>query len=140
MNTFIVNGRLTKDPELQKTPSGVSISRITLAVDRQAKDAGADFLSITCFSKTAENIVKYTAKGQQLLVTGHIQSGDYEKDGKKVYTTSLIADKVEFLSSKKGSTSKEAAPKSATPEPAPAEPEIDYAPVEEIAGSDDQVW
>ena len=64
-----------------------------------AKDGeqNADFISITCFGKTAELVEKYMGKGRLVGITGRIQTGSYEKDGKKVYTTDVIADRVEFL-------------------------------------------
>jgi len=102
MNSVALIGRLTKDPEVRYSSGNqqMAIAKFTLAVDRPFAKQGeqnADFISITCFGKTAELIEKYVIKGQQIGVTGRIQTGSYEKDGRKVYTTDVIADRVEFL-------------------------------------------
>jgi len=100
MNSVNLIGRLTADPEVRYTESQLAIARLTLAVDRFKKDAEqtADFIRIIAFGKTAEAIEKFTAKGKKLAVTGRIQTGSYEdKNGSKVYTTDVIADRVEFL-------------------------------------------
>lgn len=109
MNSVILTGRLTKDPEVRVNPATqMAVAKFSLAVDRGKKtngeDAGADFPSITCFGKTAEVVEKYTAKGRKILVQGRIQTGSYEKDGHRVYTTDVIADRIEFLDSVKTET------------------------------------
>lgn len=95
MNQVILIGRLTKDPELagQSKP----YTKITLAVDRIGQDNAADFIRVTVFGKQAENAVKYLAKGRKVAIQGRIQTGSYESNGKTVYTTDVIADRVEFL-------------------------------------------
>lgn len=110
MNLVIEKGRLTRDPEIQTTQSGTTFARFSLAVDRISKDKGADFISMKAFGKTAEFIAKYTEKGKQILVEGHIQTGSYEKDGKKIYTTDIIADRVEFCGNKAESQAAEEVP------------------------------
>jgi len=106
MNSVSLTGRLTRDPEVRYGASSqTAIAKFTLAVDRPfAKDGeqSADFISITCFGKTAELVERYVKKGQQVALTGRIQTGSYEKDGHKVYTTDVIADRVEFLGKKDG--------------------------------------
>ena len=103
MNSVILIGRLTRDPEVRYGASSqTAIAKFTLAVDRGGKDKngedrGADFIGITCFGRQAELVEKYVTKGQQLAVQGRIQTGKYEKDGRTVYTTDVIADRVEFL-------------------------------------------
>ena len=100
MNSVSLTGRLTKDPEVRYGASGNAVAKFTLAVDRAFKRDGeqtADFISITCFGKTAELVEKYVGKGRLVGVTGRIQTGSYEKDGRKVYTTDVVADRVEFL-------------------------------------------
>lgn len=100
-NVFVITGRLVKDAEIRYSTGDkpICVANFTLAVDNWTpKGKGADFLRITAFGKIAENIEKYCSKGMMLGVTGSIHSGSYEKDGRKVYTTNLNADKVDFLS------------------------------------------
>lgn len=107
MNTVNLIGRLTKDPELRYTPSGIAICKFTLAVNRdftnQNGEREADFINCTAFKKTAENLSNYQKKGNQVGVVGRIQTGSYEgQDGKRVFTTDVMVDRVEFLGSKQG--------------------------------------
>lgn len=105
MNTVQLIGRLTKDPEVRYTTNQTAVARFTIAInkgkDKDGKDLGADYPSIVAFGKTAELVEKYVNKGRLVGVQGRIQTGSYEKDGKKYYTTDIIADRVEFLESKK---------------------------------------
>lgn len=102
MNSVVIIGRLTKEPELRYTPSQMAVCKVTIAVDRIGKDKGADFIPVTVFGKQAENLDRYMTKGRQIAVQGRIQTGSYEKkDGTKVYTTDVIADRVEFLGQEK---------------------------------------
>ena len=111
MNSVILIGRLTRDPEVRYGASSqTAIGKFTLAVDRGGKDKngedrGADFIGITCFGRQAELVEKYVTKGQQVAVQGRIQTGKYEKDGRTVYTTDVIADRVEFLGKGNGQSS-----------------------------------
>ncbi len=100
MNSVVLIGRLTRDPELRYTTSEMAVCNFTLAVDRMKKDAGADFIRCIAFGKTAETISKYMTKGRQMAVHGHIQTDTYEKDGQKRYTFEVIADRFEFIGSK----------------------------------------
>ena len=111
MNTVQLIGRLTKDPEVRATQSGTMFARFAIAVDRD-KDH-ADYPNIICVGKTAELVDKYLVKGRQVGITGRIQTGSYEKDGKKVYTTEVFVDRLEFLGSK---TDKPAEAQAAIPE------------------------
>ena len=99
MNNVVLIGRLTKDVEVRYAPaSQMAVARFSVAVDRGGKDKGADFISCVAFGKTAELMEKYTAKGLRISVQGHIQTGSYNKqDGTKVYTTDVVADRVEFI-------------------------------------------
>lgn len=110
MNSVELTGRLTKDPDVRYTGSGMAIGRFTLAVDRQrsAKEGeqAADFIGITCFGKTAELIEKYVKKGRLVGISGRIQTGYYERDNKRVYTTDIVANRVEFLSRNPEDTAK----------------------------------
>lgn len=108
MNNVILIGRLTRDPELRYTTGQeqTAIANFTLAVDRpkkQGQEKQADFIRITVFGRQAENCEKYLAKGRQAAVSGRIQTGSFvNKDGQTVYTTDVIANSVEFLSSGQG--------------------------------------
>ena len=102
MNSVTLIGRLARDPELSYTPNTqTAVCRFTLAVDRPRRggeDAGADFIRITVFGKSAENCDRYLSKGRQAAVHGRIETGSYKnREGVIVYTTDVIADNVEFL-------------------------------------------
>lgn len=115
MNKVIICGRLTKDPEVRYSNGGTAIGRYTLAVDRKYKKDGeptADFISCVCFGSLAEFAEKYLKKGTKIIVEGRIQTGSYEKDGRRIYTTDVIVESQEFAESKKA----EEAP-SETPSP-----------------------
>ena len=99
MNNVSLIGRFTKEPDTRYTTDGKAVSRFTIAVDRWGE--GADFIGCVAFGKTAEFIEKYFHKGMKIGVVGHIQTGNYTKDnGDKVYTTDVIADRVEFVEKK----------------------------------------
>lgn len=100
MNNVNLLGRLTRDPEVRYTQSQMAVATFTLAVDRMARageEKKADFLRVTCFGKTAENCERFLFKGKRAAVSGRIQTSTYEKDGKTVYSTDIIADRVEFI-------------------------------------------
>lgn len=100
MNKVILIGRLTKKPEIRYTESKVAVCDFTLAIDREYKKDEADFINCKAFNKLGETIEKYTEKGDLIAVSGRINSGSYEKDGKKVYTFNVIADSIKFLQMK----------------------------------------
>lgn len=115
MNTVNLIGRLTKDPELRYSPSGMAICKFTLAVNRdftnQNGEREADFITCTAFKKTAENLSNYQTKGSRIGVVGRIQTGSYEgQDGKRVFTTDVMVDRIEFLDSKNQSPSQNNSP------------------------------
>lgn len=100
MNNVTLLGRLTRDPEVRYTQSQMAVATFTLAVDRMVRageEKKADFLRVTCFGKTAENCERFLFKGKRAAVSGRIQTSTYEKDGKTVYSTDIIADRVEFI-------------------------------------------
>ena len=110
MNNVSLIGRLTADPELKTTPSGLSYVRCSLAVDRtfmrKSEERQADFINILAWRKTAEFICRYFGKGQRIALTGRIQTGSYtDKDGGKRYTFEVVAENVEFCEAKKDSGS-----------------------------------
>lgn len=104
VNNVVLVGRLTKDVELRYTQSGMAVAKFILAVNRQFKKEGqpdADFIACTAFSKTAENLANFMRKGSQIAVIGNIQTGSYDdKDGKRVYTTDVICNNIQFLESR----------------------------------------
>ena len=102
MNSVALIGRLTKDPEVRYiSENQTAVASFTVAIDRPVKagqEKKADFPRVTIFGKQAENCEKYLAKGRLVGVQGRIQTGSYtNKDGVTVYTTDIIADRVEFL-------------------------------------------
>lgn len=110
MNRACLVGRLTKDPELRYSPTGMAVTNFTLAVDRPFKsDNGpdADFIPIVTFKQAAEACANYLRKGRLCSVEGRIQVRNYENnEGKRVYVTEVIADNVRFLESSKQDNSK----------------------------------
>lgn len=112
MNTVALMGRLTKDPMVSEYGSGKNaglLARFTLAVRRDADNA--DFISCVAFGKTAELIDQYFIKGNQIGVTGSIQTGKYKnKDGDTVYTTDVIVRQIDFTGSAGKSDNEEYAP------------------------------
>lgn len=102
MNKCTLIGRTARDIELRYTTgqNPLAIAKFTLAVNRRGKDKGADFISCVAFGKTAEILDRYVQKGHRLGVGGHIQTGSYEKDGHKVYTTDVIVEEFDFLENK----------------------------------------
>lgn len=105
MNKVIIIGRLTRDPELRYAANETAVLRCTVAVDRRFKRDGeqsADFISTVAFNKTAEFIEKYFSKGSKIVIIGRIQTGSFDgADGKKVYTTDVVVEEVEFAESKR---------------------------------------
>ncbi|MBQ1496321.1 MAG: single-stranded DNA-binding protein [Bacilli bacterium] len=104
MNRVELIGRITRDPELRYTNSNIATARFTLAVNRpfqgQNGEQGTDFINIVVWRKQAENVAKYVSKGSLVAVEGRIQTGSYEKDGQRIYTTDVVADSVQFLETK----------------------------------------
>ncbi len=102
INRVVLVGRLTKDPELKYTQTGIAVTRFTLAVNRAFQSASgereADFISCVAWRKQAENIANFLRKGSLVGVDGRIQTGSFEgQDGKRVYTTEVVADSTQFL-------------------------------------------
>ena len=108
-NRVILMGRLTRDPELRTTPSGISMCRFSIAVDRQYQKQGeerqADFLDVICWRNTAEFVCKYFGKGKMIHIEGKLQNNNYtDQNGNKVYRNDIIADAVAFCGDKSGSS------------------------------------
>lgn len=103
MNTVILSGRLTKDPEIRYSAGEkpIGYARYTLAVDRPARkgstEHGADYINCIAFGQKAEFAEKYLHKGIKIMISGHIQTGSYmNKEGQKVYTTNVVVNTLEF--------------------------------------------
>ncbi len=110
MNKAILIGRLTRDPELRTTTSGIATTTFSLAVQRpftnQSGTRDADFINCVVWRRQAENVVKYCGKGSQVAVEGRIQVRNYDADdGTKRYVTEVVCDNVTFLGSKPNSSS-----------------------------------
>ena len=141
LNHIVLMGRLTRDPELRRTGSGIAVASFTLAVDRDyaPKDGGAretDFIDIVAWRSTAEFVSKYFSKGRMAVVSGRLQIRPWEdKDGNKRRSAEVVADNVYFGESKRdsggygsGGYSAPAAPSYAAPSSAPAS---DFAMLED---------
>ena len=104
LNTAIIMGRLTADPELRQTPSSVAVTRFTVAVDRgytkQGEERKTDFINVVAWRSTAEFVSRYFKKGSMIAIQGAIQTGSYEKDGVKRNTFEIVADNVFFCGGK----------------------------------------
>lgn len=106
-NKIILMGRLTKDPELKTTQSGVTMCRFSIAVDRsyakQGQEKQTDFFDITAWRNTAEFVCKYFTKGRMILIEGSLQNNNYtDQNGVKQYRNAIIADNVSFCGDKSG--------------------------------------
>lgn len=101
MNKVVLMGRVCADPDVRYS-NEMAIARYTLAVDRRGKEKETDFINIVAFGKSGEFAEKYLHKGTKLVVSGRIQTGSFtNKEGKKVYTTEVVAEDQEFAESKK---------------------------------------
>lgn len=106
LNHIVLMGRLTKDPELRRTGSGIAVTSFTLAVDRDFKSQDGqkhtDFIDVTCWRNTAEFAAKYFAKGRMAAVSGSLQIRKWQdKDGNNRYNAEVVADNVYFADSKR---------------------------------------
>ena len=122
LNSVIIMGRLTADPELRTTPNGLSVTSFTVAVDRNYKSGDerqTDFISVVAWRGTADFVTRFFKKGQMIAVQGSLQVRNYEdKNGNKRTAYDVIADNVSFCGSKnEGGNNTYAA---ARPESAPA--------------------
>lgn len=107
MNNVVLTGRLTADPSVKVTQSGMKVCTFTLAVNKD-KDH-TDFPQVVCFGKTAENLNIYQKKGNMIGVNGRLQTRTYDRqDGTKAYVTEVIAGVIEYLSSKSENDAKQA--------------------------------
>lgn len=105
MNKFFGIGRLTRDPELRSTNTGMSVTTFTVAINRPFKNQDgeyeADFINVVTFRQQADNVKQFLSKGSQCAIDGRVQSRNYEnKEGQRVFVTEIVADRVQFLDSK----------------------------------------
>lgn len=130
LNKVLIMGRLTRDPEMRRTQAGIEVASFTLAVDRDYKDKtsgerGADFINVVAWRRTGEFVGKYFSKGRMAVVEGRLQVRDWtDQDGKKRWTTEVVADNVYFGDSKynkPGETAEGNAQESSLPEHRPPE-------------------
>lgn len=121
MNLFMGIGRITKKPELRYTTTNLAIARFNLAINRDTKNKqgeyDTDFINCVAYGKTAELINKYLDKGSQIAIEGKIQTGLYEKDGKKTYTTDIVVERLTFLEKKQEATQTEIVQKAMSDNP-----------------------
>lgn len=108
MNVICLRGRLVRDVEVRFSTKGNAVANFTMAVNKQTKnDKGeyeANFINCVIFNKSVEFMQKYTNKGDMVEITGSLQTSNYkDKDGKIIYKTEVVADKIELVSSKKES-------------------------------------
>lgn len=104
MNKIIIIGRLTSDPNLKATSSGIAVCSFTVAVNRPKNSKGespADFIPVVVWREQGEACAKYLTKGSRVAVCGAMQSRTYEKDGNKRTIFEVQAERVEFLELKK---------------------------------------
>ena len=107
MNNVTLMGRLTRDPELKYSQAGKAYCRFTVAINREFNREEADFINCLAFGKTAETIAEWLGKGRRIALHGRIQTGNYEnKNGDKVSTFEVVADRFEFVDSARSETSK----------------------------------
>ena len=110
MNIIALVGRLTADPELKHTQSGVAVSKFSLAGDRaytkQGEEKQVDFINVVAWRNSAEFLCKYFSKGQHIGVVGSVRTGSYmDENGIKRYTFEVYADRLEFVERKDNSSS-----------------------------------
>ena len=115
LNTAILNGRLVSDVNIRYSQSGMAFGSTTLAVQRNFKNKltneyDSDFIRISLIGKTAENFANFFKKGNFVGVQGSIQTGSYEKNGQKIYTTEVLVDRFYFLETKSQNSSPQVAP------------------------------
>ena len=118
-NKVILGGRLTSDPELKQTQSGISVCSFSVAVNRRTKpgeEQKADFFNVTAWRQTAEFVSRYFHKGSSICIVGSLQNSNWtDQNGQKHYRTDIVADEVMFVDSR--SESGQATPTADTPTP-----------------------
>lgn len=115
MNRVVLVGRLTRDPELRKTQSGMSVASFTLALDNRQKGPNGEkttsFIPCTVWGQSAENVSRFTRKGSLVGVDGHLNQRTYDsRDNRRVSVIEVICDSVQFLESRKVDETNNSAP------------------------------
>jgi single-strand DNA-binding protein len=105
LNQVILGGRLTSDPELKTTPSGISVTSFTVAINRgrakEGEEQQADFINCTAWRQTAEFVTRYFSKGSSICVLGSIQTRSWtDQEGNKRFATEVLVNEVKFVDSK----------------------------------------
>lgn len=100
LNSVILHGRLTRDPELKTTAKGTNYCQFTLAVSRGSKDAGADFIDCVAWNNTAELMAKWLKKGNPIIVDGNLRQSSWEKDGQKHSRLDVAVRNITFAGDK----------------------------------------
>lgn len=129
VNVAMLIGRMVADPELKQTPSGVSVTSFSIAVNRRytkGKEPQADFINVVAWRNTADFIAKYFKKGNAIFIKGAIQTRSWtDNNGNKRYATEVVADEAQFVDSKKSEAE------------APNVPYSNEAQFEEMTGDQD---
>ena len=149
INSVVLVGRLTKDIELRKTQSGLSVASFTIACDRRLSqeqknnnEQSADFINCVAWRGSADFLGKYAHKGDTVGVEGRIQTRNYDRDGQRVYVTEVLANSVNLLHSKQTAQSQEQAsyepqPTQATQEQKPQQmSDFDCLPNVDVSSDD----
>ena len=146
INSVVLVGRLTKDIELRKTQSGLSVASFTVACDRRLSqeqrnnnEQSADFINCVAWRGSADFLGKYAHKGDTVGVEGRIQTRNYDRDGQRVYVTEVLANSVNLLHSKQAVQSQEQASyePQVTQVPKPQQmSDFDYLPNVEVSSDD----
>lgn len=133
MNKCSIIGRLTKDPEVRKTNSGLSVCSITVAVDRKFKNANGerdtDFIPVVAWRQVADIIGTYFHKGSRIGITGSIQTRSFDGQNGKVFVTEVLAEDIDFLDKKEVQDEEI--------RPVPPMPKVE--PIESAEETDDQL-
>lgn len=140
LNKVFLEGRITFEPELKTTTSGTEVVRLSVACERDYKNAegnrDADFVDVAAFKNNATFVQKYFHKGDAILIEGSIQTNTYtDKDGNKRKSSTVIADRIKFPISKKNSGNAEGG--NTVEQPAPEYASADNSDFEEIIDDDD---
>lgn len=112
LNTITIMGRMTRDPELRRTESGIAVASFTLACERdyapQGGEKETDFINVVCWRSTAEFVDKYFSKGRMAVVSGRLQIRDWtDKEGNKRRSAEILADRVYFGDAKRDGDAQE---------------------------------
>lgn len=147
-NKVILGGRLTADPELKSTPSGVSVTSFTVAVNRrfggkEGEQPQADFINVTAWRATAEFITRYFRKASSICIMGSIQTRSWtDQQGQKRFATEIVADEAYFVDAKGESAAPAqtvySSPAAVLPQ-IPDVPVVQPAPVMEELKDDDEL-